>query len=62
MLNEMGARFPIEDPIYNAEKEEEYLQRIVNNRLPNLEKQRMNFLSKDFDPKNNWWGSMVTKD
>ena len=62
MLDEMGARFPTKDPIYNAEKEKEYLQRIVNNRLPNLEKQRMNFLSKNFDPKNSWWGSYVTQD
>ena len=50
------------DPIYNAEKEKEYLQRIISNRLPSLEKQRMNFLLKDFDPNNNWWGSRVTKD
>ena len=62
MLDEMGARFPTKDPLYNAEKEKEYLQRVVNNRWPNLEKQRMNFLSKDFDPKNNWWGSMITND
>jgi len=62
MLDVMGARFPTKDPKYNAEKEKEYLERVINNRWPNLEKQRMNFLSKDFDPKNNWWGSMVTKD
>jgi arylsulfatase A-like enzyme len=62
MLNEMGARFPTKDPEWNAEKEKEYLERIVNNRWPNLERQRMQFLSKDFDPKNNWWGSFITKD
>jgi len=62
MLDEMGARYPVKDPEYSAEKEREYLERIVNNRWPNLEKQRMDFLSEDFDPKNDWWGSMVTKD
>jgi len=62
LLDEMGARFPTKDPKYNAKKEAEYLEQIVNNRLPNPEKQRMNFLSKDFDPKNKWWGSYVTKD
>lgn len=62
MLDEMGARFPTKDPEWTAEKEKEYMERVVNNRWPNLEKQRLDFLSKDFDPKNNWWGSLVTKD
>ncbi len=62
MLDEMGARFPTKDPEYNIEMEKKYLEHIVNKRLPQLEQQRMNFLSKDFDPKNNWWGSCVTKD
>jgi arylsulfatase A-like enzyme len=61
-LNDVGARYPENDPEYNAEKEKRYLENIVNRRWPQLEKQRMHFLSKDFDPKNNWWGSMVTKD
>jgi arylsulfatase A-like enzyme len=62
MLEEMGARFPVKDPKYSAEKEKKHLQYIVNKRWPQLEKQRLNFLSKDFDPKNNWWGSYVTND
>jgi arylsulfatase A-like enzyme len=61
-LNEVGARYPEKDPEYNAEKEKEYLQNIISKRWPQLEKQRLNFLSKDYDPGNNWWGSMVTKD
>jgi len=35
---------------------------MIKNRWPALEKQRMNILSKDFDPGNKWWGSMVTTD
>jgi len=62
MLNEMGARYPTRDPEWTAEKESKYLENIVNKRWPQLEKQRMDFLSKDYDPGNNWWGSMVTKD
>jgi arylsulfatase A-like enzyme len=62
MLDEMGARYPTKDPEWTAEKEKKYLEYIVNNRWPQLEKQRLNFLSKDFDPKNNWWGSRITKD
>jgi arylsulfatase A-like enzyme len=58
-LNETGARFPEKDPLYDAEKEKAHLEKIKNERLPQLEKQRLNFLSKDFDPGNNWWGSDV---
>lgn len=61
-LNEVGARFPEKDPQYSAEKEKQYLDRVINKRWPQLEKQRLNFLSEDFAPKNNWWGSQVTKD
>lgn len=62
MLDEMGARFPIKDPTWTAEREKAHLENIIDKRWPALEKQRMNFLSKDFDPGNNWWGSFVTKD
>jgi thermostable 8-oxoguanine DNA glycosylase len=61
-LKRVGARFPAKDPEYVSEAEQKYLDGIVKNRLPQLEKQRLNFLSKDFDLKNNWWGSKVTKD
>ncbi|MEN8116793.1 MAG: sulfatase [Bacteroidota bacterium] len=62
MLDEMGARFPTKDPTWTAEKEKAYMDKIINRRWPQLEKQRLNFLSEDFDPGNNWWGSMVVKD
>jgi len=62
MLDEMGARFPERDPEYSAEREQEYLEHIISNRWPSLEKKRMDFLSKDFDPGNMWWGSMLTTD
>jgi len=61
-LAKVGARFPKKDPEYREEMEAKVLDHNINKRLPNLEKQRSNFLSKDFDPKNNWWGSMVTVD
>ena len=61
-LNKVGAKFPEKDPEYSAEAERTYLDGIVKNRIPQLEQQRLNFLSKDFDPKNNWWGSKVTQD
>jgi arylsulfatase A-like enzyme len=58
-LLETGARFPEKDPEYSEELEQKHLERIVNERLPQLEKQRLNLLSKDYDPGNNWWGSEV---
>ncbi len=61
-LNKVGAKYPVKDSGYDAKKEQEYLQKVINERWPQLEKQRLNYLSKDFDPGNNWWGSMVTKD
>jgi len=62
MLDEMGARYPTKDPEWTAELERKYLDKVVNDRWPKLEKQRMEFLSPDFDPKNDWWGSKVTVD
>ena len=59
MLNEMGTRYPERDPEWTKEAEEKYLERIRTERMPRLEKQRMEFLSKDFNPGNNWWGSQV---
>jgi len=34
----------------------------VNVVWPRLENQRMRFLSEGFEPGNNWWGSVATKD
>jgi arylsulfatase A-like enzyme len=61
-LKKVGAHFPKKDPEYNAQSEKEFEQNIVNKLCPSLENQRKEMLSKDFDPKNNWWGSKVTKD
>lgn len=62
MLHEMGARFPEKDPTWTAERERKKLEQVKKKLLPRLEKQRMKFLSKDFNPGNEWWGSMVVED
>ncbi len=62
MLNEMGARYPEKDPEYSKELEEKHLERIRTELMPRLEKQRLEFLSEDFNPGNNWWGSQVPND
>jgi hypothetical protein len=58
-LNEVGARFPEHDPEYNEEMEKQHLERVRTVRMPQLEKQRLEFLSLDFNPDNNWWGSQL---
>lgn len=58
-LTETGAKFPRKDPQYDPGEEEQYLENIENNLLSRLEKQRMEYLSPDFSPGNNWWGSEV---
>lgn len=59
-LGKVGARFPEKDPEYDPAKEKAYLEKIVNERLPQLEAQRKRFLSPGFDPGNNWWDSQVS--
>ncbi len=61
-LKKVGARFPVKDPDYNKELEMQHLKNVEENRLPRLEKQRLEVLSEDFSPDNNWWGSEVTID
>ena len=56
-LNEVGANFPKKDPIYDAQKEEEFLKKVATKKLQNLEKKRMEVLSDDFKPNVDWWGS-----
>lgn len=61
-LKKVGALFPKKDPESNSQAEKEYEQNIVNKLWPILENQRKEMLSNDFNPKNNWWGSQITKD
>ncbi|MDO6808128.1 sulfatase [Zobellia galactanivorans] len=61
-LDDVGARYPEKDPDYDPKKEAAYLKKIEEVKMPALEKQRRDFLSADFDPKDNWWGSNLTKD
>lgn len=62
-LKETGARFPEPDPQFNAEKRRERWNNLMTNGMDRLEKQHANFLSKDFQPNKDWWGSApVTRD
>lgn len=61
-LNKVQAKFPERDAMYDPEKEALFLESVRSKRMPNLEEFRMESLSPDFDPANNWWGSSITKD
>lgn len=61
-LVQTGARIPKPDARYDAEKRKKQDLAVKAQRLPRLEKQHANFLSPDFKPNGNWWGSKVTVD
>tara|TARA_B100001146_G_scaffold225177_1_gene247255 strand:+ start:3822 stop:5426 length:1605 start_codon:yes stop_codon:yes gene_type:complete len=61
-LEEVGARYPEPDENYNKDLDERRQKYIVEEKWPELEKQRMLFLSEDFKPNKDWWGSMSTND
>ncbi len=61
-LKNVKAKFPEKDPTYLEEDQLKDYQGIINTKLPQLEKLRHDLLSKDFDPKNNWWKSFEVKE
>ncbi|MFH4967736.1 sulfatase [Gaetbulibacter sp. M240] len=61
-LDAVGAKFPVKDSEFDPLKRKEYDQNKIDKLLPNLEKERMEMLSKDFKPNRDWWGSKVTND
>jgi arylsulfatase A-like enzyme len=62
-LEEVNARMPVPDPEYNPELEEKRMEEDIRNGLwPRLEKNRLDYLDPDWQPNEDWWGSMVTKD
>ncbi|MGC1204992.1 MAG: sulfatase [Flavobacteriaceae bacterium] len=61
-LISVDAKFPEIDSEFDALKRAKYDKMIREKRLPNLEKERIEMLSKDFTPNKDWWGSKVTKD
>ena len=61
-LNEVGAKFPTEDPEFDKLKAEKRRSANVNKKWPSLEENRLKVLSKDFQPNETWWKSRLTKD
>jgi arylsulfatase A-like enzyme len=61
-LADVKANQPKPDPQFDAQLAKELYQQKVDVMLPQLEAQRQEFLSLDFKPNIDWWGSKVTKD
>lgn len=61
-LEEVNARLPVPDPEYNRALDLKRQEEIRNELWPRLEKERLDYLSPDWQPNDDWWGSMVTKD
>ena len=61
-LAEAGARFPVPDPQYDAEKERARLHTVEHEMMPELEAQHAGYLDPDWQPNEDWWGSQVTID
>ncbi|SKB80529.1 Arylsulfatase A [Salegentibacter holothuriorum] len=61
-LNNVGAKKPEKDPVYDPELAKELYAKKVNELLPKLEAERKNVLSEDFSPNKDWWNSKLTED
>ncbi|WP_235296921.1 sulfatase [Portibacter marinus] len=60
-LKAVSANMPRKDEQHDPALAKKMYQEKINVLMPRLEAQRIEFLSKDFDPQNHWWGSQ-TKD
>ena len=61
-LTQVNANMPAPDPEYDAKLDKERDERIRSEVWSNLEKQRHQVLSSDFEPNEDWWGSKITED
>ncbi|QDT66983.1 sulfatase [Calycomorphotria hydatis] len=58
-LAETNATFPIPDPQFDPKKRQQRLNSIKSRAMQNLEKKHAEYLSSDYEPNKDWWGSRV---
>ncbi|MCG1035780.1 sulfatase [Polaribacter sargassicola] len=58
-LKSMGTHYATEDPLWDKEARQKWLENQKTKRLPSLEKERKEMLSPDWQPNKDWWGSEV---
>ncbi|WP_159951775.1 sulfatase [Polaribacter septentrionalilitoris] len=61
-LKEVDAKYPEKDMEFDSIKRQKRRINIKTKKLESLEKSRLEVLSKDFKPNDNWWKSKITKD
>ncbi len=61
-LAESGAKFPVADPEYDADKAAERMRGIENELMAELEAEHAEYLDPEWEPNDDWWGSQVTID
>ncbi|WP_282035750.1 sulfatase [Saccharicrinis aurantiacus] len=61
-LDGVNAKKPQKDPNYNAEAESRTIASMKTNNLKKYEKLRRDMLDKNWEPNDNWWGSIPTID
>lgn len=61
-LDEVDARKPVADPLYDPQKEAEVKKNWRTKTLDAQEKSRKKMLQKDWQPNADWWKSMTTVD
>ena len=61
-LEETGAKLPEIDPEYNEEAEAARLELMAGEFMEKLEAQHAEYLDPEWQPNEDWWGSMVVED
>jgi len=56
-LKATSAKLPVKDTQYDAKKFAARMNNTRTKRMPGLEKQHASFVSENYQPKGNWWGS-----
>ena len=61
-LDDVGAKMPVPDPEYDAEREKAYLEDKKTRLMRELEAQHAEYLDPDWEPNPDWWGSWIVRD
>ena len=59
---ETEAKLPVADPEYDEEAEAARLEYMAGEFTEQLEEQHAAYLDPDWQPNEDWWGSMVVED
>lgn len=60
-LDSKSVLMPSPDPEFDKDLYQQRIEQMENEMLPKLEKQRLEFLDKNWQPNADWWGSEPAK-